>query len=56
MIYFGLLDDFREELVGACDFVMSNPPFNVDLVSPDKVKNDPRLFTQKKRLCRKKVR
>jgi type I restriction enzyme M protein len=40
--------DFREDLVGGCDFVMSNPPFNVDLVSPEKVKNDPRLFTQKK--------
>lgn len=40
--------DFREDLVEKCDFVMSNPPFNVDLVSPDKVKSDPRLFTKKK--------
>ncbi|MCU1335915.1 MAG: methyltransferase [Bryobacterales bacterium] len=26
-----------------CDFVMANPPFNVDEVDADKVKNDPRL-------------
>lgn len=31
------------ELVGKCDFVMANPPFNVDEVDADKVKNDPRL-------------
>lgn len=35
-------------LVGQCDFVMANPPFNVDLIDPEKVKNDPRLFTSKK--------
>ena len=40
--------DRCEDLIGACDFVMSNPPFNVDGVSPEKVKTDPRLFTQKK--------
>ena len=40
--------DFRRELVGACDYVMSNPPFNVDFVNPDKIANDPRLFTEKK--------
>jgi type I restriction enzyme M protein len=40
--------DRWEELLGQCDFVMSNPPFNVDGVSPEKVKNDPRLFTEKK--------
>lgn len=32
-------------LRGQCDFVMANPPFNVDGVDPDKVKTDPRLFT-----------
>ncbi len=31
------------ELVGKADFVMSNPPFNVDEVDADKIKNDPRL-------------
>jgi type I restriction enzyme M protein len=31
------------ELVGQADFVMANPPFNVDEVDADKVKNDPRL-------------
>ncbi|NDC41730.1 MAG: SAM-dependent DNA methyltransferase [Chitinophagia bacterium] len=32
-------------LVGACDFVMANPPFNVNKIDKDKdyVKNDPRL-------------
>ena len=40
--------DRWEELLGKCDFVMSNPPFNVDGVSPEKVKTDPRLFTEKK--------
>ncbi|MCF1420441.1 class I SAM-dependent DNA methyltransferase [Mangrovimonas futianensis] len=35
----------KHELVGKCDFVMANPPFNVDGVdkSKDSVKNDPRL-------------
>lgn len=40
--------DRWEELLGECDFVMSNPPFNVDGVSPEKVKTDPRLFSEKK--------
>ena len=40
--------DRRQELVGACDYVMSNPPFNVDLVSPERIANDARLFTEKK--------
>lgn len=40
--------DRWEELLAKCDFVMSNPPFNVDGVSPEKVKTDSRLFTQKK--------
>ena len=31
------------ELVGKADFVMANPPFNVDEIDADKVKNDPRL-------------
>ena len=31
------------ELVGQCDFVMANPPFNVDEVDEEKVKSDPRL-------------
>lgn len=32
-----------QELLGKGDFVMANPPFNVDEVDADKVKNDPRL-------------
>jgi type I restriction enzyme M protein len=28
---------------GKCDFVMANPPFNVDLVDAEKIKGDPRL-------------
>lgn len=31
------------ELVGKSDFVMANPPFNVDEIDADKVKSDPRL-------------
>jgi type I restriction enzyme M protein len=31
------------ELVGKCDFVMANPPFNVDEVDAEKVKTDKRL-------------
>lgn len=31
------------KMVGKCDFVMANPPFNVDEVDATKVKNDPRL-------------
>jgi len=30
------------ELAGKCDFVMANPPFNVDEVDAEKVKGDPR--------------
>lgn len=30
-------------LAGKCDFVMANPPFNVDLVDAVPIKNDPRL-------------
>lgn len=35
--------DDPHELVGKADFVMANPPFNVDEVDADKVENDPRL-------------
>jgi len=31
------------ELVGRADYVMANPPFNVDEIDADKVKSDPRL-------------
>jgi type I restriction enzyme M protein len=31
------------EFVGKCDFVMANPPFNVDEVDAEKVKGDKRL-------------
>ena len=31
------------ELLGKADFVMANPPFNVDEIDADKVKRDPRL-------------
>jgi type I restriction enzyme M protein len=30
-------------LAGRCDFVMANPPFNVDLVDAERIKKDPRL-------------
>ncbi len=30
-------------LTGRCDFVMANPPFNVDLVDAERIKTDPRL-------------
>lgn len=33
----------RHELMGKADFVMANPPFNVDKVEAEKVKTDPRL-------------
>ena len=29
-------------LVGKCDFVMANPPFNVDLVDAERIAKDPR--------------
>lgn len=31
------------ELVGKADYVMANPPFNVDEIDADKIKSDPRL-------------
>jgi type I restriction enzyme M protein len=31
------------ELLGKADYVMANPPFNVDEVDADKVRNDPRV-------------
>ncbi|TAK35701.1 MAG: SAM-dependent DNA methyltransferase [Chloroflexota bacterium] len=33
----------RYTLVGKCDFVMANPPFNVDLVDAERIENEPRL-------------
>jgi type I restriction enzyme M protein len=33
----------EHNLVGDCDFVMANPPFNVDLVDAERIKSDPRL-------------
>ncbi len=48
----GLEGDIREAntyyedvhtLAGKCDFVMANPPFNVDLVDAERIKDDPRL-------------
>ncbi|AYA37830.1 SAM-dependent DNA methyltransferase [Hymenobacter oligotrophus] len=33
----------KHELLGKADFVMANPPFNVDEVDAEKVKKDPRL-------------
>ena len=48
----GLEGDIREantfyedvhELCGKCDFVMANPPFNVDMVDAEKIKDDRRL-------------
>ncbi len=32
-----------QELVGKADYVMANPPFNVDEIDADKVSSDPRL-------------
>jgi type I restriction enzyme M protein len=31
------------ELLRKADFVMANPPFNVDEIDADKIKSDPRL-------------
>ena len=35
--------DRADDLVGACDFVMANPPFNVDEVDAERIRKDPRL-------------
>jgi len=35
--------DDRHNMLGKADFVMANPPFNVDEVDADKIKGDPRL-------------
>ncbi len=35
--------DDHHQLCGKADFVMANPPFNVDDVDAEKIKNDPRL-------------
>ena len=37
--------DDPHELVGKADFVMANPPFNVDEIDADKIRRDPRLPT-----------
>ncbi len=36
--------DRLDDLIGRCDFVMANPPFNVDMVDPTKLIGDRRLF------------
>ena len=33
------------EMVGKADFVMANPPFNVDEIDAEKIKSDPRLMS-----------
>ncbi len=33
----------EHHLAGKCDFVMANPPFNVDLVDAERIKGEPRL-------------
>jgi len=33
----------EHSLAGKCEFVMANPPFNVDLVDAERIKGDPRL-------------
>lgn len=33
----------EHSLYGKCDYVMANPPFNVDLVDAERIKSDPRL-------------
>ena len=42
--------DRIDDRVGHCDFVMANPPFNVDMVDPTKLKGDPRLLAKVKDL------
>ena len=39
----GAIHDPHENLWGNVDYVMANPPFNVDEVDAEKIKNDPRL-------------
>lgn len=39
-----------DQHVGKCDFVMANPPFNVDMVDPTKLQGDPRLLVSVKEL------
>ena len=40
--------DRIEDRVGQCDYVMANPPFNVDMVDPTKLKGDSRLLASVK--------
>ncbi len=35
--------DAPNELAGKADYIMANPPFNVDEIAADKIKIDPRL-------------
>ena len=42
------LYDSRLNLMGECDYVVANPPFNVDMVDLKKIRNDERLFTERK--------
>jgi len=42
--------DRLPQRVGQCDFVMANPPFNVDMVDPKKLAGDPRLLAPVKEL------
>lgn len=42
--------DRIDKHVGECDFVMANPPFNVDMVDPTKLKDDPRLIANVKEI------
>ena len=42
--------DRIDKKVGQADFVMANPPFNVDMVDPTKLKGDPRLIAPVKDL------
>ena len=42
--------DRVDDKVGQADFVMDNPPFNVDMVDPNKLKGDPRLLARVKEL------
>ena len=39
----GAIHDPHENLWGNVDYVMANPPFNVDEVDAEKIKNDPSL-------------
>jgi type I restriction enzyme M protein len=42
--------DRLDDKVGKCDFVIANPPFNVDMVDPTKLEGDSRLLAKVKDL------